>query len=104
MPLSRANWITSSRVMSCNFDRWSAVFRPKEPKTGVKAQIFFEKIETEAEKALKDVQIATLKASIERREKLLSNENYVKKAPQNIVELDRKKLEEEKKKLEELTR
>ena len=68
----------------------------------VKAQIFFEKIETEAEKALKDVQIATLKASIERREKLLSNENYVKKAPQNIVELDRKKLEEEKKKLEEL--
>ena len=43
-----------------------------------------------------------LTASISRREKLLSNENYVNKAPQNIVELDRQKLEEEKKKLEEL--
>ena len=37
-----------------------------------------------------------------RRKKLLSNENYVNKAPENIVELDRKKLEGEKKKLEEL--
>ena len=68
----------------------------------VKAQIFFEKIETEADKALKDVQIKALKDSIARREKLLSNENYVNKAPKNIVELDIKKLEEEKKKLEEL--
>ena len=68
----------------------------------VKATIFFERIETEADKALKDTQIKLLKSSIERREKLLSNENYVNKAPKNIVELDRKKLEEEKKKLEEL--
>ena len=30
------------------------------------------------------------------------NDNYVKKAPQKIVDLDRQKLEEEKKKLEEL--
>ena len=60
------------------------------------------KVESAADKALKEGQIKLLKASIERREKLLSNENYVKKAPQNIVELDRKKLEEEKKKLEEL--
>ena len=44
-------------------------------------------------------EIKKLKQSIERREKLLSNENYVNKAPQNIVELDRKKLEEEKEKL-----
>ena len=43
-----------------------------------------------------------LEASIKRREKLLANENYVNKAPANIVENDRKKLEEEKKKLEEL--
>ena len=64
----------------------------------VKAQIFFEKIETEADKALKEEQIKQLKASIERREKLLSNENYVNKAPKNIVELDKQKLEEEKKK------
>ena len=70
--------------------------------TRVKAQIFFEKIETEAEKAAKDAQIKLLKDSIERRKKLLSNENYVNKAPKNIVEMDRKKLEEELKKLEEL--
>ena len=31
--------------------------------------------------------------------KLLSNENYVNKAPTNIVEMDRQKLEEEKQKL-----
>ena len=68
----------------------------------VKAQIFFEKIETEADKAAREEQIKQLKASIERREKLLSNENYVNKAPKNIVDLDKQKLEEEKKKLEEL--
>ena len=68
----------------------------------VKARIFFEKIETEAEKVSREAQIKVLQASIERREKLLSNDNYVKKAPANIVENDRKKLEEEKKKLEEL--
>ena len=68
----------------------------------VKAQIFFEKVETEAEKIAKEAQIKLLAASIERREKLLSNENYVNKAPKNIVELDKQKLEEEKKKLEEL--
>ena len=68
----------------------------------VKATIYFEKIETEADKALKDAQIKALTDSINRREKLLSNENYVNKAPKNIVEMDRKKLVEEKKKLEEL--
>lgn len=68
----------------------------------VKATIFFEKIETEAEKKLKEEQIKTLTSSIERREKLLANENYVNKAPINIVEMDRNKLAEEKKKLEEL--
>ena len=70
--------------------------------TRVKAQIFFEKIETEADKAIKATQIKALEDSIARREKLLSNENYVKKAPEKIVEMDRQKLEEEKKKLEEL--
>ena len=65
----------------------------------VKATIFFEKIETEAEKLAKEAQIKILTESINRREKLLSNENYVNKAPKNIVEMDRKKLEEEKNKL-----
>ena len=68
----------------------------------VKARIFFEKVETEAEKASKQVQIKVLEQSIERREKLLANENYVNKAPAKIVENDRKKLEEEKRKLNEL--
>ena len=68
----------------------------------IKAKIFFEKIETEEDKQAKEQQIKQLQASIERREKLLSNENYVNKAPQNIVELDKQKLAEEKKKLEEL--
>ena len=68
----------------------------------VKATIFFEKIESEADKALKEAQIKMLEASVARRQKLLSNENYVNKAPKNIVELDKKKLEEEMQKLEEL--
>jgi valyl-tRNA synthetase len=67
-----------------------------------KATIFYEKEESEEDKALKEKQINDLKASIERREKLLSNENYVNKAPANIVEQDKIKLAEEKKKLEEL--
>ena len=45
-------------------------------------------------------EIAKLEASIARREGLLSNSNYVNKAPANIVEMDRKKLAEEKEKLE----
>ena len=70
----------------------------------IKAQIFFEKIETEADIAQKEAQIEELKKSIARREKLLSNENYVNKAPANIVEMDRQKLEEEKQKLADLTK
>ena len=70
----------------------------------IKAQIFFEKLESEADKLAKQAQIKLLEASIARREKLLSNENYVNKAPKNIVEMDRQKLAEEKKKLEELTK
>ena len=72
--------------------------------TRVKAQIFFEKMETEADKIAKEAQIKMLTDSIHRREKLLSNENYVNKAPSNIVELDRQKLKEEKKRLEELSK
>ena len=66
----------------------------------IKATIYFEKIETEEEKNIKENQIKQLQDSIARREKLLSNENYVNKAPSNIVEMDRQKLKEEKEKLE----
>ncbi len=52
--------------------------------------------------AKKQEEIEKLKASIARREGLLSNENYVNKAPANIVEMDRKKLAEEKEKLSNL--
>lgn len=69
----------------------------------IKAQIFFEKLETEADKLAKEAQIKVLEASIARREKLLANENYVNKAPSNIVEKERNDLENEKKKLKELT-
>ena len=67
-----------------------------------KATIFYEKEESAEDLAAKQKQIDDLKASIARREKLLSNENYVNKAPANIVQMDREKLEEEKNKLAEL--
>ena len=41
-----------------------------------------------------------LENSIARREKLLSNENYVSKAPQNIVEQEKNNLKQEKENLE----
>ena len=47
-------------------------------------------------------EINKLESSIIKRTNLLNNENYVNKAPQNIVELDRVKLKEEKEKLESL--
>ncbi len=65
-------------------------------------EIYFEKELTDEEKEARENLINSLKSSIERREKLLSNENYVNKAPANIVEMDRQKLEEEKNKLKEL--
>lgn len=68
----------------------------------IKASIYFEKTETEEDKKTREKQISDLQNSIARRENLLANENYVKKAPANIVEMDRIKLDEEKKKLEEL--
>ena len=39
-------------------------------------------------------------ASIARREKLLGNENYVNKAPSNVVEMERESLRKEKAQLE----
>ena len=53
----------------------------------------------EINKELLITEIEKLKQSIEKRTKLLSNENYVNKAPQNIVELDKQKLKEEQEKL-----
>ena len=47
-------------------------------------------------------QIDSLKNSIARREKLLSNQNYVSKAPLELVNQEKEKLEEEKKMLSTL--
>ena len=46
-----------------------------------------------------DEEIKKLEESIARRKKLLSNENYVNKAPKNIVDMDRAKLAEEEERL-----
>jgi len=61
--------------------------------------IYFEK-EENIELIKKEIE--TLKSNIERREKLLSNEGYVNKAPEKLVNEERNKLEIEKNKLEEL--
>ena len=56
--------------------------------------------EKELESLIKEKE--KLETSIERRKKLLSNENYVNKAPANVVENDRIQLEKEQLKLTEV--
>ena len=73
-------------MVSCNYKS-----------SNINITYFFEQDQVDT-KALEE-EANKLKSSIERREKLLSNENYVNKAPANIVEMDRKKLSEEKEKL-----
>ena len=55
-------------------------------------------LEEEKEKLLKEKE--SLEASIARREKLLSNNNYVEKAPKAIVDKDREALLKEKEMLD----
>ena len=57
-------------------------------------------LEQEKENLLKDK--TKLENSISRREKLLSNVNYVNKAPQNIVEEERNSLKKEQEQLESI--
>ena len=57
----------------------------------------------EVDTAKIEAEIEALRKSIERRKNLLSNESYVNKAPKNIVDMDRKKLEEEIERLNKLT-
>ena len=64
--------------------------------------ICYEIVLSEEDMALKQKQIESLKQSIERRKKLLANENYVNKAPQALVEKERKTLAEEEEKLENI--
>ena len=64
--------------------------------------IYDEKEETEEDKEKRQKEIDALKQSILKREKLLSNEAFVSKAPASLVEQERKKLEQEKEKLTQL--
>ena len=73
-------------MVSCNYKS-----------SNINITYFFEQDQVDT-KVLEE-EVNKLKSSIERREKLLSNENYINKAPANIVEMDRKKLAEEKEKL-----
>jgi valyl-tRNA synthetase len=68
------------------------------------ATIFYEKEETEEDKALKEKQINDLKASIARRKNLLANENYVAKAPEALVNKERETLAKEEEQLALLTK
>ena len=71
-----------------------------EVKSGkYEATIFYEKEETDEDRALKEKQIADLEASIERRKKLLANENYVAKAPEALVQKERETLAAEEEQL-----
>ena len=68
---------------------------------GMKASIIYDNsksLEEEKEKLLKEKE--SLEASIARREKLLSNSNYVEKAPKAIVDKDREALLKEKEMLD----
>ena len=64
---------------------------------GLEIDIIFDNsknIEEEKEKLLKEKE--NIEASIARREKLLANENYVSRAPKEIVDKDRENLQKEK--------
>lgn len=66
---------------------------------GYSMTIYFEKKE---DLSLINKEIDSLKSSIERREKLLSNEGYLNKAPKNLIEKEKETLEIEKNKLNDL--
>ena len=69
----------------------------------IEAIIYYDKVITEEEQRLKEKQIEELKNSINKRTALINNENFVSKAPENLVLNERKKLEEEKELLAKLT-
>ncbi len=64
--------------------------------------IYYEKEVTDEDMMLLNKQISELEGSIERRKKLLSNENYVAKAPKELVEKERLTLKAEEEKLAKL--
>lgn len=67
-----------------------------------KIYLYNEHTETKEDAEKKQKEIETLEKSILKREQLLKNENFVSKAPQDLVSQERKKLQEEKEKLNHL--
>ena len=61
-----------------------------------KIYLYNEHSETKEDLEKKQKEIETLEKSILKREQLLNNENFVSKAPQNLVLQEKKKLQEEK--------
>ena len=82
--------LDDKKVEVCNLKKYNASFKTYN------IDIFYEKEETEEDYLLKQKQITDLKNSIQKREGLLSNENYLNKAPVQLVEQEKQKLEEEK--------
>ena len=68
----------------------------------LEASIYYEKEITKEDLLIQEKQIEALKASIEKREKLLSNVGFTSKAPEKLVNEEREKLESEKKLLSSL--
>ena len=64
--------------------------------------LYYDKEITEEDIMLKNKQISDLEASITRRKNLLSNENYLIKAPKELVEKEKNTLKDEEEKLAKL--
>ena len=99
---SDANYDLIFKVLKINNDM--IIQESAKNKINVKYQdydldIYYEVVLSKEDLELKQKQIESLKQSIERRKKLLANVNYVNKAPQELVEKERKTLVEEEEKL-----
>ena len=102
---SDANYDLIFKVLKINNDM--IIQESAKNKINVKYQdydldIYYEIVLSKEDLDLKQKQIESLKQSIERRKKLLANVNYVNKAPQELVEKERKTLAEEEEKLKSM--
>ena len=78
-------------------------YNEKVEYNGLEIEIYFDNsknLKEQEEKLIKEKEL--LEKSIERREKLLSNDNYINKAPSNIVEKEKEDLRKEKELLNNL--
>ncbi len=66
----------------------------------LKAVIYYEKHESPKDLERKEKEREQLIASIKKRESLLSNQNFLNKAPKELIDNEKSKLEEEKRRLE----